>query len=87
MKITTCADCPNTFIQSPNGRRKYCDACQLRLRRKRAQEYRKTHPQKKKPKKRIPAMPQIGTLTIPDLNRMARQQGLTYGQLVAQMKM
>ena len=72
----TCPVCGNFFIGGNN--KKYCSAeCREKARRKMTGEGRK------KPKENKECKRKIGVLSIGEVNRRARAEGLTYGQYMA----
>lgn len=89
MKITTCKDCPNTFEQKDSGNRQLCDACKLNRKQKRDRDYSYQHPKAERRRRKRAAAAAAETKTvipIPEFNRIAREQQLSYGQLTARMR-
>ena len=79
-RVRTCEMCGNKFVGRPN--KKYCsEECRKKgaaeYNRKRSEERQKPKVENKKPKSKLRA------LTIEQINRRARAEGLTYGQYVA----
>lgn len=79
-RVRTCVMCGNIFVGRPN--KKYCSA---ECRNKGAAEYnRKRSEERQKPKvESKKRKSKLGSLSIEQINRRARAEGLTYGQYMA----
>ncbi len=86
---TVCKRCGAEIDAGKNGRREYCDKCRAIVRRKAVSDSKKKSKLNPDRPKRIVSMPSrsaLTTYTIVDLNAMARELGITYGQLVSRMR-
>jgi hypothetical protein len=89
-KTKTCARCGAEMDKGANGRRKYCDKCRVVVIRERAQKHHQDNkgvPRKKRKKKSGAEAPKpVVRYSIPELNRLARENKLSYGQMEAKLK-
>ena len=86
---TVCKKCGVVIDAGKNGRREYCDKCRVIVRRKsvsNSKQKSKLNPDRPKRTIPLPALSASTTYTIVDLNAMARELGITYGQLVSRMR-
>ena len=77
LRNVQCNYCKNYFETTCNNA-KYCSECRKEVRKNYISEYKKKEKLKKELEKK--------EVTLADVSRLAREQGMTYGKYVAEME-